>query len=262
MSVFFSAFYRSRSARLVSMYLEDRWRILLDPLPPLSPSSSSSPAFSSFSTSIAVGSSDQDIQGKESEEEKEKDRPGERKDKEKKKEDSHDEENPEEEAMRKTGDEYDVFSDPSCCYFSYLHKRRFLSEAYLPDCQRPYLFLVNEESKILWCEHEAFSLSKKAFGFQQIQDLLQISPSSSSYLRLPATSSSSSFSSASSCSSLSSHPVLSLQPSTVHQEEKKKEILLSSSFSPSEDMKKKEIQALPLHVKKKALQEINSLISR
>ncbi|PHJ25130.1 hypothetical protein CSUI_001017 [Cystoisospora suis] len=210
---------RSRSARLVRRYLEDRWRILLDPLPAL-PSSSSSPSVSSSSfSSTAVGCSDQDTQGKELAEEAEDQRPGERKDKEKKKKEENrdggdsDEEEVEEEAMRKRGDEYDVFSDPSCCYFSYLHKRQFLSEAYLPDCQRPYLFLVNEESKILWCEHEAFSPSKKTFGLQQIQDLLQISPSFSSSLRLPPGSSSSL---TSSCSSLPSHPIVSIQPSTVH----------------------------------------------
>ncbi|RQX66685.1 hypothetical protein TGCAST_252480 [Toxoplasma gondii CAST] len=59
----------------------------------------------------------------------------------------------------------------SSTFFAYVDRRAFLAKACLPDCQRPYLFLVDEKNRIQWCEHERFS-EEKAFAAEEIRQLL------------------------------------------------------------------------------------------
>ncbi|KEP60801.1 UNVERIFIED_CONTAM: hypothetical protein HHA_252480 [Hammondia hammondi] len=59
----------------------------------------------------------------------------------------------------------------SSTFFAYVDRRAFLAKACLPDCQRSYLFLVDEKNRIQWCEHERFSRDK-SFAAEEIRHLL------------------------------------------------------------------------------------------
>nr|CEL66406.1 TPA: hypothetical protein BN1204_022225 [Neospora caninum Liverpool] len=141
---------RSRSARLFRWYLEERWRLLLFPdslAASPAPSSSLSRAHSACSAPRSPPLASSSLQAATETAESG------------------------ETADSTEADEREFRRLLSSTFFAYVDRRAFLASACLPDCQRPYLFLVDEKNKIQWCEHERFS-EDKAFAATEIRRLL------------------------------------------------------------------------------------------
>ncbi|PFH31173.1 hypothetical protein BESB_030470 [Besnoitia besnoiti] len=169
---------RSRSARLFSWYLEERWRLLLLPTPPSSSSAASavpvsqapSPAGASSGAPHSAGTAAASVPS------------------------AFAAFSARSLSSAKCGEALARPTEPSAAayaaalnstFFAYVDRRAFLARASLPDCQRPYLFLLDEKNKITWCEHEAFG-ADKALAVHEIHRLMDLPPEDSK-LRLDAS---------------------------------------------------------------------------